>query len=418
MTKHHHDLSYLTPTKKHKSNYTLSSREGSMEHMFDVLSEIVSQKTDTPHSHTTTQTLTEKKMDQDAGIHSGVTSRLFNAWSGLKRPKSALPTPGIKLDTVDGFQCVGGPGQQANYVLWDVGTYAQAYGTAIEATQQLETSPVNYMSLVPTQLQQNTTYYGTIGNSVEDKIIMSSCSVNVQITNASNASAIIDLYLIRAKRDVPKTPDTVAKQFVATEANNIWFNGLLSESAGRPNEIYLTGTTAPVAGAEQTSQLLAKPTESRIYRSQYDIVKVHHINLAAGATEDVSYNLKMNLTYDYMKDQEKLQLGIRNNDPVANASQSANIVAAYRLGLKAHGFSLHMIQRGQPVYDAGGGGVTTSSTAVNIIVSKKHKFALWKENSRKFTTVQANNVVNTSTTLANQKLINIVDADVPVLQGQ
>lgn len=313
MTKHHHDLSYLTPTKKHKAH---PSPAANMEHMLDVLSDIISQKTGTPHSHTTTKTLTEENMEQDAGLHSGVTSRVFWAKSGLKKPKMFLPTAGIKLDTADAFRCTGNPGQQNNYVLFNVGTYAQGYATALEQFLQLDSSPVNYMSLIPTQLQFNTTYYGTINNAAEEKIIMSSCSVNCQITNSSNASTIVDMYLIRAKRDVPKIADPVnLKQFIQTEANDIWASGLASEGAGHLNEIYTDATHTPVPGTEVASHLLAKPTESRIYRTQYQVVKVHHINLAAGSTEDVTYNLSMNLTYDYLKDREKLQLIPTSNDP-------------------------------------------------------------------------------------------------------
>lgn len=310
-------------------------------------------------------------------------------------------------------------GQNNVAVLTTVGTYCQAYGGAFAANthdydyNNTEESSVRWLDLIPTTLLQNPTYYTAQNESSLEKIVLKHVTINMKIWNDSTTPCSVDLYVLQAKRNITRVLS--GGVFPNYGADRVWQDALTAESQHAVQVGHFTGVPAgTLVGGEAPFMPFASPAESREFRKTYKILKVHHLDFAGSANENVSFKVTMNKVFDYMKD-----MSLLTNVGFGSPAQTADADNTFKMGLAVGGITIMAVALGSPVRDssASGGGnnvVTLSVPNLAYVINKKHKFELMKNTVKKFTTTQGYSQLIVDAPVASQAVINILDSvDVP-----
>lgn len=372
-------------------------------------------------SRTVTKTKKNNMSAKGDDIHSGMTSVNYKLSNGRKLPKSFLKSAPIHLDEFQYFTCdpagtTATQGQQTPKLIAEVGTFSQGYGApptgALGAGTEYPTfqASVPFIDLTPNNSITNSAYFGAGITSFtsQTKIILRACEVQLMLRNQGTAPCHVDVYFLQVKKHIPRPTAGGAGTFNNKTPMDIWSDGIDQMSVGKALQTFINGSGAwgaPAAGKEAYQMPYARPQESKYFGQFYKIAKVHSVDLAAGAVENIAAHLNVNLVYDYAKDMQQLQLDYTNP---AQTLQSDN---AFRLQSRAGAFNIVTIVRGSPMIRHDGGYPIISGHEVIGSICKKHIFGLVKENNKKFGTVQAYDYVDTNVPPANQKQIDINDVN-------
>jgi len=348
-------------------------------------------KVHNPHTPRTTPSAAVSLND----LHSGVTSVNRHYVVNPVPPKGCIRHAPIHVDEV--YQIppsVASEGFQGVQMLTEVGSAIPWMCTP--TTAGINTSQVNYFDLNPYGRIQAGQIFPTLERPSMSKMYLNHANVAITVKNFSNVAVYVDLYCVQAKKKIERSPDpTNASLYIDTFPSDIWAQSLVNESVGISNPI---GPTT--IGAETIDFPYARPTSSKGWNSYFHVRGVHHINLAAGAEEQVSYNLTMNLPFDGQK------LLIDNAKIDAIRGGISGIKTHCRFDLIRGGIAFMAITRGALGKDVGGNVIITSPE-VGYLVKRKQNFGLMKSTNQEVATVLGQR--NLPVASGDVSIINAID---------
>lgn len=143
---------------------------------------------------------------------------------------------------------------------------------------------VGLMDLNPYRKTTGSTFFsGTAVQPLDDEIFLRGAEIKLTVTNQSNMGMHVDWYLV--------TP----RKYVGVTALSSMVYGLGDESLGAtPMTFPAAGTGGyGTAGAEQASNVGAKPQDFQRFREMWKICAVRTQRLEGGSSEDVNFDIKV-----------------------------------------------------------------------------------------------------------------------------
>lgn len=179
-----------------------------------------------------------------------------------------------------------------------------------------------------------------------DRLCVYNVRTNFMFTNLESVGSILTLYFVTPKRDAANLSDV-------QWANAMSGEGLTVPLRTRSLPGVYGGTTA---GSGSTSDVFSKPTEFRLFKDMWRVMRVIRLRLAAGATEEV------NVT-SYINKMVKLQTITEQAVESLRGLTIQCIAVAY----------------GQVVHDNGGAAtMTTASTKIGFVETCTYTCGLTK----------------------------------------
>lgn len=243
----------------------------------------------------------------------------------------------------------------------------------------LNTDRVNTGStLVPTQIKPAT-----------DRLAVYYVRQNLMLTNFESAACVVYLYWVTSKKDWPVFADVT------------WSNALAGESLTVANRTRAAGGTygGTTAGAALATDVWQRPTDCRLFKDVYKVLKVMEVKLAGGATEEINVHIAINKLV-------KLQ-------DITN--QPHEIIKGLTVQMLAVAYA-------QPVHDttvsATSNVVTTGSVEVGIVETAIYHCGLTAEaKATRLDDFYTNQQMPDNVLLAKQTMIGETDAVIPVAQA-
>lgn len=221
----------------------------------------------------------------------------------------------------------------------------------------------------------NTTIPSVLPSS--DRMAVYYVRVNVMITNFESIAANFDLYLTGCKKSNGSDP------------GGMWTNSLIQEGLGVPMRTRaLAGVYGGVTtGAGSVSDIYSRPTDLVQWRDHYKTLRYRRYKLAAGATEEINFLIKINRVVKHA------DLAVTNHN-----------IAGLTVGCMIVGW-------GQPVHqNVGGLTVTTGSVRLGATVTRTYVCGQTAASgASRFDDLVSNNLISTNTVLANQITVDITD---------
>nr|WAE42566.1 MAG: capsid protein [Cressdnaviricota sp.] len=321
-------------------------------------------------------------------LHSGVTQ------NAIKCIVNSRPVKGAKGGNIcysqsykQNLQTVSGVQNSFSFGIgsirqWLAPTPSYDYGTYGTFT--------GFFDLNPNQELSGSALYAAATVPLDDRFAMIRTEVQMCIGNMSNMSSMVDIYVLRCKRDTPNTPETD------------WQVGYTADALGL-NPVAITvvtgsGTTNS-GGSGSDTYIGSKPTDVKNFNQFWKVLKVHHLNLAAGANERV----KFDIVHNYLAQKDNLS--------TLRGTGGTNSIQ-YPKGATA----LLIVQSGQVGSVTGNGYPTIGPSDVNYICFDKHHFKPVYGNAARLSNKYMVQNVAYDATNSDFKFINVVDASAnPIL---
>lgn len=345
-----------------------------------------------PNSMTKTKTRTERMKGDD--VHSGVNTVTYRFY--LRRmPHNVIPTK-IYLEENYSVLCNGTQGKQGLHNICVFGNPNQFYNSLRPANPDAATYTIPAIQLNPMQTTTGSAYFGSRTQPHAEKISLATCTLQLQVTNFSTASAYYDVYVCQAKQDI------MSYNNGTTFANAIttWGDAALESGYGSSAQVFAGATygTGAALGYTSYNQIGNRPTLYPAWNEQWKVLKVHKIALGANAEQFLNLVFTVNQNFDLRK-------AISQN-PNQDDSSASWTYANQRVSIYKGGVHVFAVSRGQGVV-AADSSVTTATQEIGCVITRRCKYNLMRSVDEPQATVQGQS--NITTTAASIKQINIVD---------
>ena len=356
------------------------------------------------HSHTGTQTVDKKETLHGDDVHSGVTdwSTVVKVRLPPKRPKIEWNSgKNLYVEEYGGFVT----GQAGLNTIGDIVTIGSVdqwlYGVGPSAT--IFGGNKGFTPLIGFQANQTNTggaFYGSVPQPASDKLFLSACNVKVGLCNMTSTSCTAWVYVFESLQNQENSP------------RDQWNRLTAADTLGR------TFSAQPGAGLEaggtigyvNIGSLGITPNMTPDFKRAYKTLKVHRVNLAAGAQEDMDFMVKINQLGDVAK-------YIAQN-PLLTPSPATWVVGNIQNSYQRGCVSMLIVAKGQIVDDnTVANVVSTAAVRLGVTVLKEHIFKNVVASQDKFNLAAQSVQIGSGAALANQKTINIVDANAPQVQA-
>lgn len=331
-------------------------------------------------------------------LHSGVTSSVFNVVVNPKVPKGFLKHGPIKFDefyTV--APVISTLNGQGVITLCNVGTAIPWLATGTTASPN--TSIINYFDLNPMCTNTGSVAISSQVRPSSSKMYLKSSTVTITAVNLSSIGMYVDIYCVQAKKLIERTSITAANTYSDKFPIDVWTDALANQGLGKADQ------SASLLGNEIISMPFARPKEAYGFNKLFSVKRVHHLNLAAAAEEEVTFNCKMNVVFDGLK---LVQDNV--NQATGGIGGPTNNI---RVDLVRGGLGFFAVVRGGIAKDAGAGGsnaLVISNPEVGFTVCRKQRFGLLKAPDAKWQETWAQKNVTVPTGLGISH-INIDDVN-------
>lgn len=222
---------------------------------------------------------------------------------------------------------------------------------------------------------------------VDERLALYNVRVTSQFTNMENVAVTMKLFVCTPKVHTGVYPSQAWQDSNASEAYGIT---VPSRAAG--------GAYGANAGQVDQKWVGTTPWDTKLFHRMWKVLKVHKLQLAGGATEEVNFHFAINkivrkeylneLAVDFLK------------------GQNITVMACWY---------------GQPVHDVTQGGVslnvTTATTNIAHYTTVKYNLGALKSISAPPSSFNGNNPTAWSTDVTKQQFANIVDAVATVIQA-
>lgn len=361
----------------------------------------IGQKTPYKKSQSYTKTLTKKKESMKADdLHSGLTRSHIKIRCG-QQPKGMLRSTLKQSDTYNvGFSIVAG--KQSTVGLCEIGNCNQAIDMT-NPNPAVSPTTYSYSSLLIAP-DSGTPAAGTWTPAQPTvpmgKMLIKRAVLYMQIGNMSNFKCYVDIYVCQAKQNIPKGfggaypyPDVQ------------WQNSLNDESRGFPNMVQAALGTAAVAGNDVKEDLHSKPTDCYGWNKMFKVLRKRCIVLSGAAEEELVLDLEHNFIFDYQKIMALNQQLDPANIPTTFLSSKTDY------GLLKGGVGIFCVARGGVVNSNQlvNVGITTSSNAIKIVITRKIEYSLMKSSNAKFAIAKGFSGIPSAVPDINLQGINLLD---------
>lgn len=232
-------------------------------------------------------------------IHSGITSEKFNLTTGHKVPKKGWEKHApAKLHEVY-FPGLGTSGLDSQFVLslGQCGRADQFIGQS-SSTANHDTFTRTVFDMNADAANTGSAVFGAASNWSTNQAYIDHCSFKITCSNLGSFGAYVTIYVAQAKTYIPKPADgTVVNQFNTALIEDIWTECIHTNDMGQGNMNLATGA----AGNEQKELVDSNPFQVPAFRKLFKPLKIHKINLGAGAEETVDFHVNMNIKGDCKK---------------------------------------------------------------------------------------------------------------------
>lgn len=342
-----------------------------------------------------TSTKKEEKMHGD-DVHSGITSTGYRVVVNPKMPKSVLNRVGWQyLENYTG-QLSSNPGAQGCSTIAQIGTVAQCMvssGNTVNYGSASSLGFQSYMSINPNEASTGGPVIAAIAQPASDRFLLDRTTLTIRLANFSNMASEAELYVFKSKMNSAHPPDTLWTELSVDSVNNQY------AAATQPVSGSATGNAL---GRASTTFVGATPFQHPTFKKFFQLLKVHHVNLAAAAEEKVVFNIKNNQLIDTTK---IIELNTSYTTSPASWTQAATDIFNLRGTV-----CVMLVVRGALARDTGIANVCTlASTETGFSVSKHHYFKPVKSIQARFNPVVGMTQFP-STTDATTKTFNVVDA--------
>jgi len=361
-------------------------------------------KRKSPNPHYPVRKKQKQRADTDPSheSHSGIES-LSNSLVLRPKPNKGLKTMGrwtytqnhedLYTGATQGTLSTAGAGYQQNHAIVAINTCQQMYtssgsGYAFDQnyTALAEMNP--YAKISGSALFNPAT--AVIKN---DRFVILSNKITLELANFTNIPAKIDIYICTPKKLTNQSP------------MYHWEQGYIDEGLGNAQIAIPTSAAiepAPTIGTGGPAYPGSRPTESKLFKEYWKILKVNHLDVAASSQATVNYSFKTNkLVKQDVIDEYWNPTGTggvpgRSNNYVPNTTVYA-----------------FMVKRGALVVDttpAPGRKITTYGTIqIGWICKTQTKMCAVKGNAGRLSTQVQVDTIPINTTLANQKFMDTQD---------
>lgn len=318
-------------------------------------------------------------------VHSGLASNWINV-SLNRKLRGRTAARYCYLQNYSGY-LTDYAGNQGAQMLVGFCTLSQMT-TATTPTPNGLQSKAALFDLDPMQTNTGGNLVSSVAQPANQRIAVYNVRANYMFTNFENVASTLILYFVTPKSSSNKT------------GIDAWLDGYTTGAYGKAARTRAAagayGNTT--VGAPTYQDLYNKPTDSVMFNKMYRVLKVHKIQLAAGATEEVNIHVKVN--------------------KLAKKDTLVEDNLAYVRGLNVQVMALWY---GQPVADKTNAGialnVTTSTTNIGYVGSVKYTLGTLKSTVSQPYDMYSNNQLAYSTAITDQKFVSIVDTVLSVAQN-
>jgi len=262
-------------------------------------------------------------------------------------------------------------------------TYPNTISKCLTTSGTSYTTTQNDLSLVscnPSSANTGSAYFPSIQSPDNNKFVIISNQLDLEMTSLSNTGTYIDVYICKAKKWASKIP------------GDVWADAAVSQAFGNAASVQpvapaLTG----IVGYPLITEVGNKPGAFKLFKEFWSIQKVVPLEFTAGSTEKLTINIGINKVIDVAKLKEM------------TASTNPTFIPGVS-------WAIFMIQRGAINIDLTGTKTCTyGGTEVAWIVQEKTLMRDVEQAASRFNTSILYSNVPTGATAANQRLVNEVD---------
>lgn len=283
-------------------------------------------------------------------------------------------------------------------------------GTAYQVGALPMRGSASLISVNPYQKSTGSSILSASTRYASERLYVSRASCKFSITNVENAACSVWIYAFEAVKNGALDPATCWLQANGAQGNQM-IVAAAQTAAGAT-----TGGTLGFMGS--TTGDFFSPMHNRMFRNAWKTLKVHRVNLAGGASEDVNFHVKLN----YMLDVNKLitSNGNLTYDPVNWVD--GNISTPYPRGCVV----FLAVVRGQPVIDTKVNNTSVATYSTNkiaVVMEKQYTMHPVFENSGRLDVRVGLPQLNTGDGLpgnleiGKQAFMDVVDAATTVEQA-
>lgn len=257
--------------------------------------------------------------------------------------------------------------------------------------------PIALHRIIPDVAMPAQSYYSANTDPLTQKLAIKHVELECDIVNAGNYPAVVDVYVFKAKKNIPST-NIGANSYNLGDIVSIWgrAGSLLSQGVGP--QTFPTAYGAGALGYQTISDPGAKPMNNSEFKKWYECLGAHSMNLGPGAVEKLNISIEHNLQIDVAK---TLQAAGQNPSSTL-LNQTAGY---YNTGLLRGGIQVFCIFRGTPAKDStvgNSGRFTYAPAEIGCIVQRKISYLGMKSNAKNYPVLLAKD--NLATAIADSAL--------------
>ena len=227
-----------------------------------------------------------------------------------------------------------------------------------------------------------------------DRFFLSSVNWKASVTNFESIASTCWIYVCKSVCNHNFEPAAALGQAITQEGLGLAVGTQAAAGASSGGTYGVPGITFPGV----------TPGNIKNFNKFWRVKKVHRIDLAAGATEDVSFHLRMNQMGSIAR--------FIDINPTFTTSAASWTVANTTVNYPSGSCAIFIVVRGSPVRDrtaAGVGFPTYGSSSLGFIIDKIHHFYPVKDQAARIDFDTGYNQLPAAA-IADQKTINEIDA--------
>jgi len=349
------------------------------------------------HGHNKSKTHQETMKGDD--IHSGVTDYstvvLFR-----KSHHKTVDYKAAKVSFTENVQGVvgGEAGIDRVQTIAFIGTTSQwavsSGAGAFNYFTNPEKSPQNYFSFNPSRYVTGGAFTSFDETYATDKFYLSTVNLKMSLSNFENASSSCWIYVLEAACSHNYSPEA---------AWQMSLNMAKCDAVGAVQVPAGGAIATATVGGGQPDDPNTTPGQTANFKRWWRIKKVHRVNLAPAAQEDVDIHIKFN----QMGSLAKLIALNTDYTQVSTTWTNTNISVSYPSGCAA----IMLVNRGALVMDTTTNTTTCtySQTKLGVAIQKFNHFYPVKANTNRINVEETYIQIPYATTAAKQALINVID---------
>lgn len=308
-----------------------------------------------PGSYTKTKLKKKSERTNNEEIHSGVSSKSLRYFH-KKHPKIKGLGSMIKARIVNSGSISANPGSQAIGTVALLGTSDQfgvSSGVA-GANPEIGESAKSFFSLNPNEGRPAGTLYAASTSQAVDFLLYKGFTTHLALANFESCAITAQVYLLECLHDNP----------AAMTPQACFSAGMVVMAAGQPANVLPTENYAaqPVWGYTDSGNVHVHPNSSPVFKENWKIRGVRKIELANGASCNLSVNV------------------------VVNEKRSREQMLDYPVGQHLRGeFGIMVVAYAAPVVDYGASNhsVTYGPVQLGFIANTEHVFAPYSVASKR-----------------------------------